>query len=465
MNKIKKLFSDKHFKHGSYSIVISVVVIAIVIVVNMILNQLPAGIRNLDISSTKIYDIGDTSKNIINNLDKDVKIRIIAQENNIDTRIKRFIEKYADMSDHISVETIDPVLHPSVLEEYDVSENSIVVTCEDTQKSTSFTFSDVIGYDQMSYYYYGQYQETEFDGEGQLTSAIDYVTNDVNKKIYTTEGHGESDLPSAAAELIKKQNFETASVNLLSDGGVPKDCDLLLIYAPSSDLADDEKDLLSEYMEKGGHVMLFMGSAEKETPNLDAFLKTYGIETMDGYIADTERYYQNNPYAVFPEVTGGSEFTEGTSSDELALILNSRGMTLTDPQKDTITVDSIMTTSDSGMQVTEDAQAKGNYVLAASAEDKIDDDTTARLTVFGAASLIDDSITQSFTNLSNLTLFMNSVTANFDDVTNISIEAKSLAVNNNTVQAAGMYAILFIAVIPLIVLIYGFIVWLRRRKA
>lgn len=465
MNKIKKLFSDKHFKHGSYSIVISVVVIAIVIVVNMILNQLPAGMRNLDISSTKIYDIGDTSKNVLGSLDKDVKIRIIAQENNIDTRIKRFIEKYADMSDRISVETIDPVLHPSVLEEYDVSENSIVVSCEDTQKSTSFTFSDVIGYDQMSYYYYGQYQETEFDGEGQLTSAIDYVINDVNKKIYTTEGHGESNLPSAVSELIKKQNFETESVNLLSDGGIPEDCDLLLLNAPSSDLADDEKDLLSEYMDRGGHVMLFMGSAEKETPNIDAFLETYGIKPADGYIADTESYYQNNPYAVFPEVTGRSEFTKGISSDELALILNSRGMTLTDTEKDTITVDSIMTTSDSGMQVTEDGQTKGNYVLAAVAEDKIDDDTTARLTVFGTASLIDDSITQSFTNLSNLTLFMNTVTANFDDVTNISIEAKSLAVNNNTVQAAGMYAMLFIAVIPLVVLIYGFVVWLRRRKA
>ena len=80
MNRIKKLFTDKHFKHGSYSIMISVIVIAIVIVANMILNQLPAGVRNIDMTSTKIYDIGDTSKEVIGKLDKDVKIHIIAEE-------------------------------------------------------------------------------------------------------------------------------------------------------------------------------------------------------------------------------------------------------------------------------------------------------------------------------------------------------------------------------------------------
>lgn len=464
MNRIKKLFTDKHFKHGSYSIMISAVVIAIVIVVNMILGQLPAGVRNIDMSSTKIYDISDTSKEIVQKLDKDVKIHIIAEEKNIDTRISRFIEKYADMSGHISVETIDPVLHPSVLEKYDVSENSIVVTCDDTGKSTSFTFSDVIVYDQMSYYYYGQYKESEFDAEGQLTSAIDYVTNDTTKKIYTTEGHGETALSSTVTDLIKKQNFENTSVNLLSDGGIPDDCDLLIINAPTSDLADDEKDMLTEYMDAGGHVMILLGMTENELPNFEAFMKIYGITVEDGYVADTTRCYQNNAFAVFPEITG-DKYTEGISDDTLALVLNSKGMTLGDPQKDTVTNESIMSTSDSGLLVTEDAQTKGTYVLGAAAEDAIDDETTSKLIVLGTSTLIDDSITQSFTNLSNLTFFMNSVTSYFDDVSNISIEAKSLAVSNNTIQSAGMYAALFIGIIPATVLICGFVVWMRRRKA
>lgn len=130
-----------------------------------------------------------------------------------------------------------------------------------------------------------------------------------------------------------------------------------------------------------------------------------------------------------------------------------------------MTVEDIMTTSDSGVQVTEDAQTEGNYVLAAVATDEIDDETTAKLTVFGSNSLIDESITSAFSNLSNLTIFMNAVTSNFSDVTNISIEPKSLEITYNTVPAAGMYTVMFVIVIPLAVLIFGFVVWMRRRKA
>ena len=95
----------------------------------------------------------------------------------------------------------------------------------------------------------------------------------------------------------------------------------------------------------------------------------------------------------------------------------------------------------------------------------IDDETVSRLTVIGSPTLIADEIVQAFPSLVNMQVFMNAVTANFDDVSNISIAAKSLEVNNNTVTGGGMYGLLFIAVIPVIVLVAGFIHWMSRRKA
>ena len=92
MNKIKQLFSTRNFKHGSYSVGISVVVIAIVIVVNLILGQLPQSWTNLDMSSTKIYTTGEVTQEVVDALEYDVEIHIIAQEANIDSRIKQFVE-------------------------------------------------------------------------------------------------------------------------------------------------------------------------------------------------------------------------------------------------------------------------------------------------------------------------------------------------------------------------------------
>ena len=59
-----------------------------------------------------------------------------------------------------------------------------MVTCEATGRQESFDISDIIGYDMMSYYYYGTYTETDFDGESLLTSAIDSVLTGVTRMVY-----------------------------------------------------------------------------------------------------------------------------------------------------------------------------------------------------------------------------------------------------------------------------------------
>lgn len=91
--------------------------------------------------------------------------------------------------------------------------------------------------------------------------------------------------------------------------------------------------------------------------------------------------------------------------------------------------------------------------------------TEARLTVISAGSLIDQNITDAFSQLENAQIFMNAVSANFDGVQNLSIEAKSLGTEYNTIQHAGLFSLLVIFGIPAVILIAGFSVWFRRRKA
>ena len=79
-------------------------------------------------------------------------------------------------------------------------------------------------------------------------------------------------------------------------------------------------------------------------------------------------------------------------------------------------------------------------------------------------NLSNSQITDTYTTLENLDLFMNAVTANFDKTKNIAIKAKSLEVSNNTMQHAGIISILTIFGIPLVILIYGFMRWWKRRK-
>ena len=106
--KIKGMFHTSGTKHGSYSVGLTVLVIAIVIVFNLVIGQIPEAYRNLDMSSTKIYEISDTTKDLLSGLNDKVDMKVLAVKKDTDDRIKTFISKYATLSDKINVEWIDP---------------------------------------------------------------------------------------------------------------------------------------------------------------------------------------------------------------------------------------------------------------------------------------------------------------------------------------------------------------------
>ena len=332
-------------------------------------------------------------------------------------------------------------------------------------KSTTVSFDKILVSDYSSYYS-GSSSYTSFDGEGQLSSAVNYVTSDVQKKIYTVTGHGEGSLSTTITDLMTKNNYTTEELNLLMKDSIPDDCDLLLMDGPTNDLSDDEVSLLSGYLGEGGKVMCLLGDTGLDSlPKLAGLLKDYGIEGADGYIADPQRCYQNQPYYIFPVLNLSGDMADGISS-QMVLLMNSRGLTTTDPARDTITTSAFMTTSEQAYAVTEEDQKQGTYDLGVVATETISSDSKeSRLTVISAGSLIDQQITDAFSQLENTQVFMNAVTANFDGVTNLSIEAKSLTTEYNTVQHAGGFSILVVFGIPAVVLIGGFVVWFRRRKA
>ena len=454
---VKASFGSVTFRHGTYSVAAVVLVVIIAIAVNLIAGQLPESVKETDISGNKVYEISDTSREIIAGLEDDIDITVITEEDYLDDMLRTFLRKYVALSDHLSMDIVDPVLHPSVLEEYDTEEDTIVVECESTGLSQTISISDIMVQDAYSYYY-GSGSITEFDGDGQLTSAISKVTGQETKKVYLASGHGETELSATMTSLMTKSAVETEDLDLFMTEEIPEDCDMLM----------------SEDTPSSG--------------NLADLLSSYEITLEDGYVADMERNYLGNYYAIFPEVTDSSGIT-GDLSTGTVMVNNSRAFTLGE-SGDEIEVSSMMETSDYGYLVTDESQEEGSFVLAAavtytaaqedsdssdsteSADDTSSDGdsssdgevTTGNLIVFGSQSLIDESITEAFSNLDNTTMFMNVMTSALGDVQNLSIEAKSLEVQYNTVQNGGAISVFLIFIIPAAFLVAGFVFWYRRRK-
>ncbi len=451
-------------RHSAFSVGLIAIAVVVTILFNLLAAQLPESIKQFDMTNSGIYNITETTLAITDAMTEDVHIIVLNDKLNVDTRISRFFEKYAGLSDHLILEYTDPVVYPSILNQYGAEAGDVVVRCEATGRQEIFALEDVIGFDMMSYYYYGSYVETDFDAEGLLTSAVDGVLNTASHKLYTLHGHSEINMWETAQELLEKSHIEVSNVNLMTDGAIPADCEILLISAPIKDLADDELTAIREYLAGGGQVLYFMDSDELSLPNFEALCADYGMTVSPGYVMDSRSYYQNNPFLIFPKFSTGSAATGVIASDQLLLMYMSRGMTITDPVRDTITVRSFLDTSEGGyVMVNNEPMNPAVYSMGAVATETVGD-KTARFVVFGSNSPLDSELNSAFSNLDNLELFVASVTAGFDDVSSISIEAVSLSEPYNTISASGTLSILMVLVLPAGVLLVGFVHWLRRRR-
>ncbi|MFQ9156099.1 MAG: Gldg family protein [Blautia sp.] len=477
-SKEKMPLNKKYLRNGSYSTLLIVIFVAIVVVINMIVGKLPSKYTQIDISDQQLYSIGDETKKVLNNLDKDVTIYQIAQSGSEDETISNLLQKYADESKHVKVELKDPVVSPKFVSEYtsdQVSSNSLIVVCGDRNKVVNYNdmYESTMDYNTYSY------QTTGFDGEGQITSAIAYVTTENLPVLYTLEGHGEKELDSTIKEDIEKANMEIKTLNLISEGSVPDDAACLLIDSPSSDISEDEKTALLDYLENGGKAMVFSDYTESTLSNFAAVLENYGVKAADGIVfeGDSQHYGMQMPYYLLPTVNSTDASSETASSGYYIIMPYAQGIQKLDDVRDTITVEDILTTSDSAYSKTnlqsetlekEDGDVEGPFALGVSIKEDVGDGKKTQIIYYSSSYIMDSQMNQlvSGGNEKLVTESLNSMVST-EETTTVSIPSKSLEVSYLTISDydASFWKICTIGLIPGIFLVAGFVIWFKRRKA
>lgn len=476
--KLVGTISKKHIKNGSYSMAMAAIFIVIVVVINMIVGAIPSKYSQLDVSSSKLYTIGDETKKVLKALDKDVTIYQIAQSGSEDDTISNLLKRYEDESKHIKVEVKDPVVNPKFASEYttdDLAANSLIVVCGDRNKVISYNdmYSTSVDYNTW------QQTTTGFDGEGQITSAIGYVTSEDLPIMYTLSGHGEKDLDSSFKEDIQKANIDIKELNLLTEGKVPDDADCLMIVSPTSDMSEDEKTEILDYLEAGGKAMIFSDYTQDDLPNFDAVLANYGVKRAEGIVfeGDSQHYGMQMPYYLVPTVNSTDASSETASAGSYVLAPYAQGIQKTDDVRDTVTIDSILTTSDQAyskinMQSSqiekEDGDVDGPFDLGVAITEKLDDDKETQIVYYSTANLMESQVNQMVSG-GNEKLLLESLSwmTSTDESSSASISSKSLQSASLTVTDydAAFWKICTIGLIPGVFLVAGFLIWLRRRKA
>lgn len=336
----------RQLRHGSYSIALTVIVVVAVLIVNLIAGQIPSQYTQIDLSGQQLSVLTDTTKELVEGLTEDVTIYYILEDSNRDETVSRLLDRYNDLSSHLTVVEKDPVLYPQFTSQYTdetLTDNSVIIVCGDNSKVISY--DDMYEYE-FSYTYYS-YTTSGFDAEGQITSAIAALTSDDLPKLYTLTGHNELELTDTLTTSIEKENIEVEELNLVTSDAVPDDADCLLICSPTSDISEAEAQKIINYLRRGGSAIIITDYVTTELTNLNTVLDYYGTELVDGIVIEgNSNYYVQVPYYLVPDINSTDVSSDLSGGSAYVLLTAAQGIVTTDDARDTLSISSVLTTSD-----------------------------------------------------------------------------------------------------------------------
>lgn len=478
LSKLKASFTTRSFRVGGYSVVATVIVLAIIVAVNLLVQALPQSITKLDTTAIQLYTLSDQTEQIISSLDKDVTLYWIVQGGYEDTTLQPLLERYIAKSDRISIEKIDPDLYPTFVETYvdgEVTNNCLVVMCGERRRFVSD--EDIYVENYTDYYTTGEIAY-DFAGENAITSAIDFVISENLPKIYTLTGHGEVALNETFTKALDSENILTASLSLITTGGVPTDAEAVLILAPESDISEDEKAMLEAYTQAGGN-LLYISSPPQDNvlTNLNSLMSQYGVSVQDGILVEgNPNYYMwEAPYYLLPVLQSHAITAPLSDGGYKVLLPIAQGLTIAQELPENVTASSLLVSSSqsfskaAGLNLTtyekEDGDTAGPFHLAVAAEKTVDSETVSHGVWISCPMILDESINAQISG-GNMDFLLNAINWMCQQEDRISIRVKSLSYESLTITRgiATAMTIAVVAVIPLSFLAVGVIIWFRRRR-
>ena len=485
-NRFVQAMKRKWLIDGSRTLSLVLLILAAFLGINTGMKVLD--LTPIDLTQEKLYTLTDESKERVKDIDKDVHLYFVGYtDDNADLALAK---QYKDANERIVAEAVDEESRPDLVEKYgiqDTGSSGIIVECGD--RSKVLTASELVTYDSTTY-------ETISIAEEKLTSAIISVTTDDIPKVYFLEGYSDFTLDYNMYYLsiyLENEITEVDTLNILSTGNVPDDCDTLVITSPSQDFSNEAKTAIIDYINRGGNI-LWLNAAmaiSADLPNVNEVLALYGVNPFDvGAIRETDssRMVVNSPDLVIPSL-GYSKITEDIYSDGIIfryptkININEEGL------EDLNVVETdLVTTSESSYFRTDfsnssatavEGEETGSFVVGAELEKTIteaNEETgasavTSTLIIFGENYFISDyPFTQEYqyaaiqVSTYNKDLVLNSLAYLSDREEDITARKSTGTVTYTATEQQDTIVRIIIFTVPAIIILAGLIVWQKRRR-
>ncbi|MBE6753759.1 MAG: hypothetical protein E7559_05340 [Ruminococcaceae bacterium] len=502
---IVAMVRTRRFKRGGAAIVLTVLFVLFVVLTNLVARGLTEryAVLSPDLTKNRIYTLSDVTKELLEGLDMHVEIDIIATEAacmnpglDVDPYghiplATELIKRYAQYTDNLRVEFIDLGTYPGFLElipEYrdSIYDYSVVVRSPLRSRVTSFyemlpSLTASAATDSASVDIASSLTETV------ISSLIKTVTiSTVPAVAYLDElGGGESvdyllnELSINGYDIYNSYEFN------FGYEPIPEAVQTVIIAAPQYDLTISQLNSLVDFLENGGQygksLLCFTSSISPDMPNLNTLLDEWGIKLTRNavYEGDTSMHIPTLGSDVFYTTMHSSEYITDAITEKRIPVAGALELSIPrDTLGGSIVVNPILSTTSNGYvapigaEFTADsanpADAALRCIMAESTLYKTDEDGTQRRSdvIVAPVSLCSPDYIGA-ASYSNRAMLMRvcslrcGITDESLDIESKTLTAVDFSVTNNAVIAV---TVILGYLLPVAVLILGFIVFFRRRR-
>ena len=463
-------------KYSAYVTVYILVILAVLGVINFLANRYD---KSYDSTANKQFSLSDQTVKAVKGLKKNVAVTYFGETTQF-PQARDLLGRYATLSPKLKVDYVDPVKKPQLARAAGVTQLGTVVvnTGERKEDAKSLTEEEITGALIRSV-------------KGGSRNAC-FLTGSGEHSIDDTTGTGFSTLK----ESLEHNNYKTRSVNLGQTAAplgtaaapvlgqvqqakvdIPKDCTVLVSGGPKLAYSPAEAAALKAFVEGGGSVLFMLDTplrigVQEGNDNADILkvLANWGVTANNDLAIDTSGFGQL--VGLGPEVAMVTNYEpqaivrdlkDAPTAIPLSLTLKIEGNSkVTDDKMMSTTENSFATSSVEGGHVDPKKGVKGPLLLAvAGTYNTGKPGSSGRFVVFGSSQWAANNFLGS-RQIANRDLALNTFNWLSADEDLISIrpkETEDRRLTNNAPRAAGWMAVL----LPVTVVIWGLMVWFRRR--
>ncbi|HYL35892.1 MAG TPA: GldG family protein [Bryobacteraceae bacterium] len=447
-------------RYAAYATTYIIVILAVLVAANFLANRYN---KSFDATANKRFSLSDQTKKIVGDMKQDVTIQYFDRPSGMQTG-KDLLDRYANLSGKVHVQYVDLMKNPQLARAANVTREGEAVVQIGAKKEEAKTF----------------------DEEG-VTGAMIRALKGGARTVCVVGGSGEHRPDDSGADglsdfqtAVQKDNYQAKTVNLLEKAEVPADCTVLVIAGPTGDYIQPEVDAIKKYVENGGRALVMLDPplkiGRKEisdnqpltnllagwgvTADKDLLLDENPVSQLVGLDATVPLVTTYESHAIVNDLTGTATGFPISRSLE---IKNADHTSVTKLFGTSTNSYSTFNLSSAEIRINPDKDKKGPFTLAAAVTyDTGKPNSQGRLVVVGNSRWASNSFLR-FNGNRNLMLNMMNWLSSDEDL--ISIRPKEQEDRRINLTRAQFLTLRTVSqfLLPLIVVIGGVMVWIRRR--